>query len=350
MKKKRTLVTFVVLAILCVLVYLQVRTWKSFDWRTFWHSTGNINWGYIINAVVCTYVAYLLRAVRWRIFLKPVRTTTSTRLLGPQFIGFTALALLGRPGEMVRPYLIARKEHLTFSSQMAVWLVERIFDMASVAIMFVIAGFVGDRLWSQLSLSNLQSHVELSAGIFLAGIVVLTVVAIILRRSGDAIANSIERRFQHRNHGLAHSLCSKIRSFTLGLETIAGWSEFFQLLFYSLLMWVLCVFAYWFVTHAYPGRLSELGVASILMLLVASMFGSLIQLPGVGGGAQLATIAVLNHVFGVENELAVSCGMLLWAATFMSVIPAGLFLAHTERISLRQVVEEEERQEEALAE
>ncbi len=71
-----------------------------------------------------------MRAMRWRIFLKPLCETTTARLLGPQFIGFTGLALLGRPGEMVRPYLIARKENVTFSSQLAVWLVERIFDMA----------------------------------------------------------------------------------------------------------------------------------------------------------------------------------------------------------------------------
>ena len=50
-----------------------------------------------------------LRAVRWKIFLKPVRKTTSARLLAPQFVGFTALALLGRAGEMVRPYIIAAR-------------------------------------------------------------------------------------------------------------------------------------------------------------------------------------------------------------------------------------------------
>ena len=42
-------------------------------------------------------------------------------MLAPQFIGFSALALLGRAGEMVRPYIIAKKERLTFTSQVAVW-------------------------------------------------------------------------------------------------------------------------------------------------------------------------------------------------------------------------------------
>jgi hypothetical protein len=84
--------------------------------------------------------------------------------------------------------------------------------------------------------------------------------------------------------------------------------------------------------------------------MIAAMFGSLVQLPGVGGGSQLATIEVLNHLFGVPHELAVSCGMLIWVATFMTVIPMGLLLARREHVSLRQVAAQEEKAEAALTE
>src|ERR1019366_4872188 len=89
-------------------------------------------------------------------------------------------------------------------------------------------------------------------------------------------------------------------------------------------------------------ELSHLGAASIMLLMVSAMFGSMIQLPGVGGGSQLATIAVMNQVFGVDKEIAVSCGMLIWVATFMSVIPMGLLLARREHLSLRAVAAAEE--------
>jgi len=121
MTKKHTLATAIVLAVLCLLIYLQVHAWKKFDWATFWSNTSDVNWKFVLLSVALTYLAYVLRAVRWKIFLKPMCSTTTSRLLGPQFIGFTGLALLGRPGEMIRPYLIARKENLTFSSQVAVW-------------------------------------------------------------------------------------------------------------------------------------------------------------------------------------------------------------------------------------
>ena len=52
-------------------------------------------------------------------------------------IGFTALALLGRPGELIRPYLIARHTNLSFASQVAVWAVERIFDVGGFTVLLV---------------------------------------------------------------------------------------------------------------------------------------------------------------------------------------------------------------------
>ena len=167
MINKRNLVSAGVVVLLGLLIYLQVHNWKKFDWATFWNNTSHVNWEFVALSIAITLSTYWLRAVRWRIFLKPMCRTTTARLLGPQFIGFTGLALLGRPGEMIRPYMIARKENQTFSSQVAVWLVERIFDMAAVAVMFVIAGFVGDPLWSTLPNHNLASAVRWSAGLFL---------------------------------------------------------------------------------------------------------------------------------------------------------------------------------------
>jgi glycosyltransferase 2 family protein len=356
MNKKNTVVTSAVLVLFCGLVYLQIRTWKKFDWHTFWSTTDHIYWPYVLLAVLITWSLYALRAVRWKIFLKPLCETTSARLLGPQFIGFTGLALLGRPGEMIRPYLIARKENLTFSSQVAVWLVERIFDMASVAIMFVFWGFLGDPLWDDVRNTTLHHGrtlhvtVEWSAAFFLAGIVGLSVVAVVLRFSGEAVADYLAAKLEPRSPKLAHGVRSKLLAFTDGLKTIHDFASFVQLFLLSMSMWLLVAACYWLVLHAYGGKLALLGMPSILLLMVVSMFGSLIQLPGVGGGSQLATIALLNNVFHIDNEISVSCGMVLWAATFMSVIPVGLLVARREHVSLRAVAAAEEKAAAAMSE
>jgi uncharacterized protein (TIRG00374 family) len=342
MNKKRNLVTAVVVGILCLLVYLQVHAWKKFDWGTLLKSTEGVKWTYVALSVAIIYVVYALRAVRWRIFLKSMCSTTTARLIAPQFIGFAALALLGRPGEMVRPYLIAKKENLTFSSQVAIWLVERVFDTGSVGLIFLFLVFKGDSFWKKLPPEMLHKAIGASEALMLLAVAVLLTAALVLRQWGYAIAARLEQLLQRRNAKLAHSIRTKIVAFTDGLLTIRDWTTLGELLAWSLLMWWLVAVSYWLILHAYGGQLAETHYASVLLLMVIAMFGSLIQLPGVGGGSQLATIAVLNHVFGVDNEIAVSCGMLIWLATFMSVIVPGLLLAHREKLSLRSLVAAEE--------
>ena len=338
MNKKRILVLGGVLVALCLLIYLQVRAWKNFDWAMFWNRTEHVNWLYIFYGLALTYIAYVLRAVRWRIFLKPVRQTTTARLLAPQFVGFSALALLGRAGEMVRPYIIAKKERLTFTSQVAVWGVERIFDMASFAVMLA-ASFLSPDLRALRFYRQLR---EFSI-VLIVMILALIVFMFIVRRSGERVADFLHDRVVGFAPRLAHHLREKVRSFSHGLETIQDVSSALQLVGVSLFMWVLIAYAYYAVTHAYPGELQALTLPHEIVLMGSSMVGSMLQLPAVGGGSQLATISMLSSGFGIEHELAVSCGMMLWAVTFMSVIPTGLAIARHEHVSIRAVAEAEEK-------
>jgi len=337
MNRKRLLIFGIVLAVLCLLIYLQVRAWKTFDWKLFLKSTEDVNWIYIFYGFALTYIAYALRAVRWRIFLQPVHKTTTLRLLAPQYVGFAALALLGRAGEMIRPYIIAKKERLTFTSQMAVWGVERIFDMGAFAVMLAVS-FLSPELRGLAFYPQLRE----AAFVLMVLIVVLIVGIVIVRRSGDKVAEFLHERFVGFAPKLAHHLREKVLSFSHGLETIQDLASAVQLIAVSLLMWVLIMFAYYAVTHAYP-ELRAMTLPREVVLMGSSMVGSMLQLPAVGGGSQLATIEMLSAGFHVEHEIAVSCGMMLWAVTFMSVIPTGLAIARHEHVSIRAVAEAEEK-------
>src|ERR1700690_434131 len=117
MNTKRFSLYALVALFLAALFYLQFRTWRGFDWSVFLQRTANIK-HHLLNiffAVAFIYFAYLLRAVRWRIFLLPVKRTSTRELIAPTIIGLTGLALLGRSGEFIRSYLISRKVNLGFS-------------------------------------------------------------------------------------------------------------------------------------------------------------------------------------------------------------------------------------------
>ena len=347
MDKKRIVASAVVFLILATLFYLQYKHWQSFDWGTFWAQTGRIKKLHVLHAIALIYFAYFLRSVRWKIFLQPVRPNVKMMdLVPPTLIGFTGLALLGRAGEFIRPYLIARRTDLPFSSQLAAWAVERIFDVGAFTALMVLAIFLPSALPAIPHPEYYQRFRE--GGFLLIGVVVaLTIGAIVIRRSGEAVAQWIEERFGHLSANLGHKMAQKIREFGRGLDTIHSPLSMLWLTLVSVGMWYIIALAYQEVTHSYGVPALEIPVSQLLILMGASMLGSMLQLPAVGGGSQMATIAALSSVFDVPPEMAASCGILLWLVTFAAVVPLGLALAHFERLSLRKLSEESHRSEEA---
>ncbi|HVI07587.1 MAG TPA: lysylphosphatidylglycerol synthase transmembrane domain-containing protein [Candidatus Binatia bacterium] len=345
MDKKRILASVVVFLILAALVYLQYRHWQSFDWSTFWTETHRIKKWHVLHGIALIYIGYVLRALRWKILLQPVRPKVKTvELVPPTIIGFTGLAVLGRAGEFIRPYLIARRTGLSFSSQVAVLLVERIFDIGAFTVLMVLAIFLPSAL---PDIPHPEYYVRFrEGGFFLIGVVlILTIGAVVIRRSGDAVARWIEDRFGHISHNFGHKLAQKVREFGLGLDTIHGPLEMLWLSVVSVGMWYIIALAYQEVTHSYGVPSLEIPVSQLLILMGSSMVGSMLQLPAVGGGSQMATIAALSSVFDVPPELAASCGILLWLVTFAAVVPFGLILSHRERLSLRKLSEESHKAE-----
>jgi glycosyltransferase 2 family protein len=347
MDKKRILASSAVFLILAALFYLQYRHWQSFDWATFWAQTDRIRKIHVFHALMLIYIGYFLRAVRWKIFLQPVRPkATVTEMVSPTLVGFTGLALLGRAGEFIRPYLIARRTDLSFSSQLAVWTVERIFDVGAFTVLMVLAIFLPSAL---PSIPHPEYYVRFREGGFLliGLVVVLSAAAIVIKRGGESVARWVEVKFAHLSSNFGHKLAQRVREFGEGLNTIQGPLCFLMLSAVSVGMWYLIALSYQEITHSYGVPSLEIPVSQVLILMGASMLGSMLQLPAVGGGSQMATIAALTSVFDVPPEIAASCGILLWLVTFAGVIPLGLALAHHEKLSLRKLSKESHMAEEA---
>jgi len=345
MDKKRILASVTVLIILAILFYLQYRHWRTFDWGTFWSQTHRIRKIHVLHGIALIYLGYWMRAWRWKIFLRPLRPETKVRaMVSPTLVGFTGLALLGRAGEFIRPYLISRRTNLPFSSQIAVWGVERIFDIGAFTVLMLLAIFLPSAL---PSIPHPEYYLRFrEAGFFLTAIVGITAVAaVVIRRNGEKVAAWVELRFSHLSSNLGHRLGQRIREFGMGLNTIHGPWSMLALTGVSVGMWYVIALAYKEVTLSYAEAALDIPVSQLLILMFASMLGSMLQLPAVGGGSQMATIATLSNVFDAPPELAASCGILLWLVTFFAVVPLGLVLAHHERLSLRKLSVESHRAE-----
>jgi hypothetical protein len=334
-----------VFTLLLVLVYVQFRTLKSFEWSTLTHTFDSIRWLHLLLATVLIYGAYIARAFRWSVFLRPTKPATPAQMVPAQFIGFTSVAILGRLGEFVRPYLVARRQQITFTSQLAVYAVERVFDLLAAA------GIIAVTLSISTSVRSLPYHEQFRRFGYLgiAAALLLALVAVAIRFFGPKIAELASRVFGVISKKLAHAIHEKILAFSYGLDAIAGWTELALVLFYSFLTWGLIALAYVVVVHSFRvPELASIPAAQTVILMAASLAGSVLQLPVVGGGSQLLIIDVLHKVLGVGPEAATACGLTLFVITFLTVIPAGLVFARVEQVSLRNIARESEMEEEKM--
>src|SRR5947209_13229335 len=105
----------VLAAIIAVGILLRFRQ-SAFRWDLFLATFRELNLWWLAGAAFLITLTYFGRALRWRVLMRPVCPHPNlSNLTVATAIGFTAVVLFGRAGEMVRPYLIALKEKVTFS-------------------------------------------------------------------------------------------------------------------------------------------------------------------------------------------------------------------------------------------
>jgi uncharacterized protein (TIRG00374 family) len=339
LKSKRWIVWLIAgVAIVAIVVFARHRI--HFDWRVFFEQLRAADWTRIALAIGFIYVAYVLRAARWALFVRPNKKVSTFAVLGSQVIGFTAVALFGRLADLVRPYLVARRINLSLGSQIAVYTVERMFDLGSMALIFsTVLLFAHD----SVALPHHELMVKV-ARLGLLGTVALAAFAITVRISGNAVASITEKLLRPISHSLSHAVAEKIRAFRSGLNTINSFPDFGIAVAISLSMWGLITYAYLLTTHAFTQspELAGLTLPRCMLLMAASMGGSAVQLPVIGWFTTIGVTSEAMHWLGVAREPALGCGAVLLLVTFLSIIPIGLIWAQFEHVSLKKVTEESE--------
>ena len=192
----------------------------AFDWRSLGQQLKSVAWVHVGAGVACIYAGTALRAVRWRVLLGPDSTVSVGRLVAPQFIGFSAVALFGRLVDLSRPYLIARRAGLPVATQIAVYSIERIFDLAAAAILFSVT--------LALAPHDLPHHEAfVKAGLIsLAATVGLAVVALTIRFAGDLLARVTAAMLRPLLPKFADAAAERILDFRKGLDTLRSTKEF----------------------------------------------------------------------------------------------------------------------------
>jgi glycosyltransferase 2 family protein len=358
LKKKQLIVGLVVLAAIIALV-IWGRSRIHFDFALFRTQLAQADWKRIALGTGCIYVGYIFRSLRWGYLLRHNKQVHSMSLLGTQVIGFTAIALIGRVADPVRPYLVSKKTRLPLSNQIAVYIVERLFDAGTMALIFSVA-----MLWvptdeilratshhgasgpSGPSHPLLTSFLARYSGLVLTALGALFLV--LVRLSGGFVAEFCRRSFGIVSKKLGESVAQKILAFRTGLDTMRSFGDLAAVFGLSLGMWLLIAAAYFVTCRAFVAspELAGTSASKCVLLMIASGGASIVQLPIIGWFTQIGIVAVaLSVVLGAGHEAATACAATLLLVTFLSVVPIGLIWAQIDHVSLRKVTAESEHAE-----
>lgn len=246
------------------------------------------------------------------------------------------------PGELVRPYLISVKERVSFSSQMAAWFLERILDLVLVLIIF---GIALARIPAGLHLGPALQWILRMGGYLVASLGALCILLLVVFRN---FAVPAQARILSAARVLPEKLYTRLAkiltAFVQGMECTHDFNNLALLMGYTVLEWVVIVSAYFCVFRALPAT-SHFSLDDVMIFLGIVAFGSVVQIPGIGGGVQVAAFLVLHEIFKISGELATGIAILIWLLSWVLVVPVGLAFAFHEGVNwskIRHITEDVE--------
>jgi len=182
----------------------------------------------------------------------------------------------------------------------------------------------------------LSTAARTAGTLLFAGVSAAALFLVYLRLHGTAV---LERRLQgwREAPGWRRSLAGKLLGFVRGVQAIRNLGDLLLAIFYSAVHWFLVLLVYFWATRSFGGTLGTLSLGDVMLVMAFSLVGSVVQLPAVGGGAQLASVLVYTKIFGVETEPATAAAIVLWLIGFAACCLAGVPLLIQEGMSLGEL-------------
>lgn len=298
---------------------------RGLDWAGVRAAIGRADWRLITLAVLIVWTTYFLRALRWRALLAPLTESSLRELFAATTVGFSAVFLIGRAGEVVRPtFLPLRDPRVRPSAAFVTIGVERIYDMAAVVVLFAI-----NLIWFRVPGGG--DAVAAYARVRLAGILLLVATAVgifalvIFKRYARQVISWCEARleraspFVKRAGGFVTHLLEQVAG---ALSVLVSARELAVTVGLTAVLWGIIAVANWLVLRAFG---LPFGATETLFVLGWALVGSLVPTPGGAAGAFHAVTAAGLIFLGIPREEAAAVSIVLHLVVFAPAVVFGLY-------------------------
>jgi glycosyltransferase 2 family protein len=308
---------FIILAIFTLFIF-----WffgRNLDWAEVSQSLQKAKVIYLIPAVLIICLGYLLRAKRWQVLLSPITETSLKELFATTTVGFTAVFLIGRAGEIVRPmWLPMRDKRVRPSAALVTLGLERIFDLASLICFFAI-----NSLWIQAPIGKETqfNYVKMIAVLMLIGVIIGFIALYLYQRNAASVIAWFEQRSFTQNR-LGKIFLSVLRQLGASLAILRDWKQVVAVSFWTFLLWLAISIPTWLVILAFD---VEMNFSQSIFVMWWAAIGSLVPTPGGAAGAfHTATKGGLTFL-GTEENLAAAVSLVMHLVYFAPAIIFGIY-------------------------
>jgi uncharacterized protein (TIRG00374 family) len=289
-------------------------------------------YGFFILAALTQITTHLVRAWRWRYLFAPVKPVTLLPLLSATSIGFMAnMVLPAHAGEVIRAYVISRREHVGTMASLGTIVMERMGDLVSnILILIMVVVSPGLPLTEGALVEGLRLGGSLAA--VLGGLLIVSL-WYLQARTAQAL-RLLEYALPILPVSWRVRLLHALTAFASGLQAFRQGRYLVAVLVLSLLLWSLIAFSNMLVFWAFGLRLPVM--AAFFVLVVQVLSASVPSGPGYIGTFHAAVVAALA-VFHIPQELALSMAIMMHAAFFIPFIVMGLLFLWGESLSWREL-------------
>jgi glycosyltransferase 2 family protein len=296
---------------------------RKLNWQEVREAVSHANPYLLGLSVLVISLAYFFRAARWGALLAPLAPASLRNLFIATTVGFGAVFLFGRAGEVVRPVVLPMRDaRIRPSASFVTIMVERIYDMIAVVLLFAL-----NLLWFTPPVNaGLEFGRVRTAGIILllvalAGVFGLTQ----FRKKSDGAIGWLRKKFEGCRFipaRLTRALLSILEQLAGALRVLVDARELAITVGWSALVWVTIVLANLLVFRAFG---LPFGVTQTVFVLGWSLVGSLVPTPGGAAGAFHAATAAGLISLGVQRETAVAVSIVLHIVDFCPALIFGVY-------------------------
>jgi len=306
---------------------------RNLDWQDVASDLKEADPVYLLGATVIICLGYFLRAVRWQVLLAPITPSSLRELFATTTVGFTAIFLIGRAGEIVRPMWLPMRDRRVRPSAALVSIgMERVFDLASLIAFFSIS-----LIWFQNRAGHEAEYtsIRVAGNLMMLGVVLGVIfLAIYAWKSAPIIAffeRLTDKKFIPAR--LREIFLSLMRQLATSVQILKDWKEIFWVSFWTLGLWFAISLPTWLVLLAFGLPLNF--VDSIFVMGVASM-GSLVPTPGGAAGAFHAASGFALVLLGIDKETATAVSIIMHLVYFAPAVIFGLYYLFHGDISIER--------------